>query len=308
MQNQNGNGAPQAPPDSKQLAIQQAGNMGDVLSGAAFRKQLANVLPKHLDADRFVRIAILATTRTPKLRECTQASLMQCLIDLTQLGLEPDGRRAHLIPYGQVCTLVIDYKGLMDLARRSGEVLDIQCDVVYEKEFETGRFEFERGSNAKLVHRPMLTGERGEVIGAYSYVTMKGGTNAAHFMRTDEIEKIRKRSKAANNGPWVTDTNEMRKKTVFRQHSKTLPFSSSLQDKIEMDDQYLYDFNAVGAQGSEPPVGRHKARPAVTVDAAPADETQDAEYSEPETVSGAPSPEEQQAIFEEEKRAAGYGN
>ena len=68
--------------------------------------------------DRFIRIALTALTRTPKLTTCDHGSFFQALLDLSQLGLEPDGRRAHLIPFRNnkrncvECQLIIDYKGL----------------------------------------------------------------------------------------------------------------------------------------------------------------------------------------------------
>ncbi len=93
-----------------------------LLNGPNFQQALAKSLPRHLNADRFVRIALTAFNKTPKLRECTQESLFSCLLDLSMLGLEPDGRRAHLIPYGKACTLIVDYKGIVDLVLRSGEV------------------------------------------------------------------------------------------------------------------------------------------------------------------------------------------
>lgn len=216
-------------------------NLAALFDNMELRKQIASVMPQELDAKRFMKIAIAAATRTPGLMFCTQESLLKCLMDLSSMGLEPDGRRAHLIPYGKTCTLVIDYKGLADLARRSGEVKTIQCAVVYQKELDEKRFVLEYGSNAKLVHQPILVGERGDVIGAYSCVMMANGEESFHWMRKDEIDAIRKRSKASGNGPWVTDYNEMAKKTVFRQHTKLLPFSAETREKMEADDKYLYE-------------------------------------------------------------------
>ena len=91
------------------------------LTGDYFRKQVALCLPKHMTPDRFVRVALTALTRVPKLAQCTEASLIKCMLTCSELGLEPDGRLAHLIPYGKDCTLVIDYKGLAELAMRSGK-------------------------------------------------------------------------------------------------------------------------------------------------------------------------------------------
>ena len=112
----------------------QLATLKQTLSGPAMREQFARALPKHLSPERFCRIAITALTRTPKLADCTQESLMKCLLDLSAFGLEPDGRRAHLIPYKDQCTLVIDWKGLAELAMRSGIIAKLHADVVCEND------------------------------------------------------------------------------------------------------------------------------------------------------------------------------
>lgn len=202
--------------------------IGGWLSGK--KNQFAMALPKHIKPDRFLRIALTAFSKTPKLRDCTKESLLSCLIDCSQLGIEPDGRKAHLIPYGNVCTLIIDYKGLVDLARRSGEVAYIHADVVCEKDV----FEYAFGSGAFLRHVPALK-DRGPATQVYSFVKLKDGSEDFCVMNKEEIEAVRGRSKASKNGPWVTDWNEMAKKTAFRRHSKWLPLSSEFQEAVEKD-------------------------------------------------------------------------
>jgi recombination protein RecT len=81
----------ESPP--KQLTIKER------LQSPAFIQALAEIVPQHCKPERMARIAITALTRTPKLAECDQASFFRCLMDLSQWGLEPDGRRAHLIPF-----------------------------------------------------------------------------------------------------------------------------------------------------------------------------------------------------------------
>jgi len=202
-----------------------------LLTGDAFKEQVRLALPEHLKPERFVRIALTALNRTPKLQQCTQQSLFQCLLDLSSMGLEPDGRRAHLIPYKDQCTLVVDYKGLVELVLRSGEVSTIHADVVCEND----EFEYSMGRITK--HIPNLRKPRGEVYAAYAHVVMKDGGVKDEVMSKDEIESIRKRSRSGTNGPWITDWNEMAKKTVFRRCSKWLPLSADLREKIEKDDE-----------------------------------------------------------------------
>lgn len=201
-----------------------------LLNGPAFLDAIKKSLPAHLKPDRFVRVALTAMTRTPKLRTCSQESLFECLLNLSQTGLEPDGRRAHLIPYGDKCTLIIDYKGFVELAIRSGNVSNIHADVVREND----EFEYDMGQITK--HKPQLRGDRGEVYAVYARVLFKDGTSKCEVMDRDEVEAVRKRSKAANAGPWVTDWNEMAKKTVFRRLSKWIQLSPEIRDAVEADE------------------------------------------------------------------------
>lgn len=213
----------------------------DWLVSDSFKSKIDKVLPKHLTADRFVQVMLSTLLKSPNLERCTQASVFQALYTCSQLGIEPDGRRAHLIPYGDHCQLIIDYKGIVDLVRRSGDVSYIHADVV----FENDDFEYIFGSGAFLKHKPSL-GKRGNVICAYSFVKLKDGAEDFDVMNIEDVEAIRTRSKASNKGPWVTDWNEMAKKTVFRRHSKWLPFSPEIKQVIEADDQ---------------PIEEHKSQP-----------------------------------------------
>jgi recombination protein RecT len=209
----------------------------DILQGDEFKRQVAKALPRTISPDRFIRIALTATFRTPKLLDCSRESLLQCLMDLSAMGLEPDGRRAHLIPYRNkktgelICTLIIDYKGIAELVRRHGDVAHIHCDVVGEND----AFEYRFGTGGLLEHKPAIN-DRGPIYCAYSYVRLKDGSEEFDIMGVEEVEQIRKRSKSADDGPWVSDWNEMAKKTIFRRHSKTLPLSPELRDAIERDD------------------------------------------------------------------------
>lgn len=228
-----------------------------LIASDVYKKQFAMALPKHLKPERFIRIALTALTRTPKLADCTQASLIKCLLDLSALGLEPDGRKAHLIPYGDQCTLIIDYKGLVDMARRSGEIADIHADVVCEND----KFEYSFGTDGKLIHQPSLS-KRGKPVAAYSYVRLKDGSSSYEVMSLDEIEAIHNRSKAKDSGPWKTDWSEMAKKTVFRRHSKWLPVSSELfQRAIEKDADTAIDIDAsdVHVESGKPEVRQPEA-------------------------------------------------
>ena len=183
-----------------------------------------------MSPERFVRIALTATYRNPKLLSCSQESFFNCLMQLGAMGLEPDGRRAHLIPFGNECTLIVDYKGIAELLRRNGDVAAIHCDVVGSND----TFEIRFGTRGILDHVPNLR-DRGTPICAYSWVKLPDGNEEFDVMGFDEIESIRRRSKTPEAGPWKTDWNEMAKKTVFRRHSKTLPLSPETREALDRD-------------------------------------------------------------------------
>lgn len=202
----------------------------DILQSDDFKSQVARALPRHMTPDRFLRISLTAALKTPKLLECSPESVCSCLLTCSQLGLEPDGRRAHLIPYGTNCTLVVDYKGLVELTMRSGMVSNLHADVVCENDV----FEYSKGEIK--AHVIDFRKPRGDVYAVYAICRLKDGSEKAEVMSRDDVERIRERSRSGGNGPWVTDWSEMAKKTVFKRLSKWLPMSPEVRDAIEADD------------------------------------------------------------------------
>ena len=201
------------------------------LSGDYFKQQIALALPKHMTADRFVRVALTALLKTPKLADCTSESVIECMLNCSALGLEPDGRRAHLIPYGNKCTLIVDYKGIVELAKRSGDVSNVYAQIVCDSD----SFSWENG---EVKHQIDFRRERGEMYAVYAQITFKDGTRQVDVMTKSEVDAIRRRSKSGNSGPWVTDYNEMAKKTVFRRVSKWVTLSPEVHDALEKEDDF----------------------------------------------------------------------
>ena len=198
------------------------------LTSDYFRQQVALTLPKHLTPDRFTRVALSALTRIPELAQCTPESVMKCMMTCSELGIEPDGRRAHLIPFKRECTLILDYKGLVELAKRSGDVSSIYAQIVCEGD----EFTYDTGQVHHIID---FRKERGPMYAAYTIITFKDGAKHSEVMTRAEIDLIRKRSRAANNGPWVTDYTEMAKKTVFRRASKWITLSPEVHDALDRD-------------------------------------------------------------------------
>ncbi len=220
----------------------------DHLESDAFKASIAKLLPKHVTPDRMARVAITALTRTPKLAQCSQESFFRCMLDLSQWGLEPDGRRAHLIPFGNECTLIIDYKGLVELCYRSGVVANIHADIVCEQD----EFVYDRGE--LVTHKIDFQKPRGAMYAAYCLVRFKDGTEKCEVMTKEEVDGIRARSKAGRSGPWVTDYHEMAKKTAFRRVSKWIPLSAEVRDAVHGDDDTL-DGEVVQSRSSSQRLG-----------------------------------------------------
>lgn len=195
------------------------------------RPEIARALPKHLNPDRMARIATTALRQTPALARTTPESFLGALLTASQLGLEPGPTgEAYLVPYGNVCTFVPGYRGLIRLARNSGQLRDIWAEVV----FANDEFEYSLGLHRDLIHKP-AKGDRGNATYVYAAAELTDGGRPFVVMSVDEVEAIRSRSKAGRNGPWVTDWNAMAKKTVVKQLAKWLPLSAEVSAAMSLD-------------------------------------------------------------------------
>jgi len=204
----------------------------DVIQAGA--KQFATALPKHINSDRFVRIAITTIRQNPKLAQCNQESLLGALMVSAQLGLEPGVLgQCYLIPYGRECQFQIGYKGMIELLRRSGQLKDIYAYSVYEND----EFEMTYGLNRDLKHKPNLQ-DRGNFIGCYCVAVLKDDARAFEYMTKEEIEAHGKKfSKTYGNGPWKSDFEAMAHKTVVKKMLKWLPVSVEFLEMANKDEK-----------------------------------------------------------------------
>lgn len=243
---------------TENTAIVKAAPPGSILAmlqGDQFKHAIKKVIHKSMSEDRFARVAYLCAMRNPDLQTCDKISLYNSLLTLSQLGLEPDGRRAHLIPFNnrergcKEVQLIIDYKGLVELVMRSGRISKIHADIVCDND----DFSYDKGEIQR--HKIDFKNPRGQIYAVYAICTTKDGYEKSEVMSIEDVEAIRKRSKSKDKGPWVTDWEEMAKKTVFRRISKWLPWLPEERDAIEVDDdQYsepkAYTSSAVTDLGS----------------------------------------------------------
>ncbi|MBN1663416.1 MAG: recombinase RecT [Deltaproteobacteria bacterium] len=210
------------------------------------KSEIAKALPKHLNADKLIRVAMTSIQRTPKLVECSQQSLLACLMTCAALGLEPDPflGQAYLVPFWNShkrcfeAQFMPGYRGYIALARRTGDVQTVSAQVVYTNDF----FKIRYGLQEELDHIP-ADGERGEIRGAYVIFRYKDGSYSFDYMPFSEIMEIAKRSKTydaqkdAWDGPWSTDAGEMCKKTVIKRHGKLVPMSIEYQRAAALEDR-----------------------------------------------------------------------
>lgn len=202
--------------------------------------QLQTALPRHMKADRLARIALTACHRTPALLDCTPKSFAAALMTSAQIGLEPDGvvGQAYLIPrknngVKEVC-LQVGYKGLLELAQRSGRIASVSVRVVHDGD----EFRYSYGLDDELMHRP--TGDPdGPVTHVYAVVRTNDGGRYVEVMTRAQVESHRRRfaKDSRPDSAWVTAWEWMAKKTVLIQALKLAPKSVELATAVSVDEE-----------------------------------------------------------------------
>ena len=206
----------------------------------SMESEIAKALPTVITPERFTRMVLSAISVNPKLGECTPKSFLGAMMSAAQLGLEPNTPlgQAYLLPYKNhgtlECQFQIGYKGLIDLAYRSGEVELVQSHVVYAND----TFDCEYGLEPKLTHKPAKT-NRGEPIAVYALFRTKSGGYGFEVMSMEDIRThAAKYSKAYSydSSPWKTNFEEMAKKTVLKRVLKYAPLKSDFVRGVVQDE------------------------------------------------------------------------
>jgi len=204
--------------------------------------EIAKALPSVLTPERFTRMLLTAINATPQLAQCTPQSFLGAMMSAAQLGVEPNTAlgQAYILPYFNgrdkrlEAQFQLGYKGLIDLAYRSGEVEVIQAQVVYKND----KFEYEYGLNPKLSHVPAAS-DRGEAVKVYALFKTKSGGFGFEVMSMEDIRNhAEKYSKAykSNYSPWSTNFEEMAKKTVLKRVLKYAPLKSDFVKAVAQDE------------------------------------------------------------------------
>lgn len=206
----------------------------------AMEPAIKKALPSVITPERFTRMVLSALSSTPKLAECSPQSFLAAMMTAAQLGVEPNTAlgQAYLLPYrnhgNMECQFQLGYKGLIDLAYRSGEVSVIQAHTVYENDV----FEYELGMDPKLRHVPAKA-DRGEAVAYYAMFKTKDGGYGFEVMSVDDVQRHAQRySKSYGRGssPWRSNFDEMAKKTVLKRALKYAPLKSDFVRGVAQDE------------------------------------------------------------------------
>lgn len=236
--------------------------LAHLLTDPKIKQQMALALPKHMTADRLARIALTEIRKVPKLAQCDQTSFLGAIMQVAALGLEPGGALGHayLIPFDKnkrvgsewvydrtEVQLIIGYRGMIDLARRSGQIVSLSARIVYAND----KFSYGYGLDETMEHIPHEGTEPGEMTHVYAVARLVGGGVQFEVMSRAKVERTRDESqgykaavdaakrykKTEVDSPWTKHFDEMAKKTVIRQLFKYLPVSIEIQRAVGLDEQ-----------------------------------------------------------------------
>lgn len=206
--------------------------------------ELARAVPKHMTADRMARVVLTALRTVPDLAKCTRESFAGCIMQLSQLGLEPNTPLGHayLIPrYNskrQVteCTMIIGYQGYLDLGRRAG--VNAFAYVVRKGD----EFRFTLGLKPELYHVPSseATRESQPITHVYAVARTREFADSPIFVVLSKAQVDARKARSATAGksfsPWASDEEAMTLKTAVRALWRWMPKSIEASVAEAVDD------------------------------------------------------------------------
>lgn len=232
-------------PNGKKNAIQLVGSSKDLvasLSSPQFKEMVKAVAGKYMPEERIVKIALLARTRNNGLAKCSLPSFLQSAIKAAELGLDFAGQtgQAYLVPLKNKWTGHIEanfwpgYQGFIELAYRSGKIDYIHAQLVHEKD----KFEYGLGTQPFINHTPSLGENPGRLLCGYAVAFIKNSKYPlVEVMSDSKLEAVGERSKAKDSGPWKTDRDEMKRKTLVRRIWKYLPKTPEMVEAEQADNR-----------------------------------------------------------------------
>lgn len=226
-----------------------------------FAPIIAEALPKHLDGDRFARLALTTLRKTPQLQQCNPESFVGALLTAAALGLEPDvSGECYLVPYKRECTMIVGYQGWAKLFWQHPLAARLSSEYVCAND----EFSYDKGLNQHLIHKPAAD-DRGKVVGYYAIVGLKNGATWFDVFTPQQISKLRGNTRASN----IADPEHwMERKTALKQVLKLAPKATQMQQVYAVDEK-------PGSMAVAQQIGRHEV-PELTA-------AQPAEYIDEET-------------------------
>jgi len=205
-----------------------------------YQKAFQRVAAEGLDVGRMMQVAIMTMSRSQDLLDCTAISLLGAFMLSAQMGLDLAVKEAYLVAFRNKYTkqrevqLIPDYRGLIKLARNTGQIKDLWARLVYSGE----KFNAIEGDSPRLDHTPNYKIDRkpANIVAAYSIATWEDNRMTFEVITRDKIERARKAS-ASTEGPWSTDYDEMALKTAIKHRCKTLPRSAKLITAMALDER-----------------------------------------------------------------------
>lgn len=291
-----------------QLLEAQMSAIAMVVAGSTPRERMKR-------AEKFARICLTAVRNTPHLSECSMPSLAAAIMTSAQLDLEPNTPQglAYLIPYngkkGYEAQFQIGYKGLLQLAYRSGMVQSINSDVVYRAEIEAGLFSYTKGACPNIIHETDLLGDyrKGEIVAAYAACTLKGGQTIMRVIDRQDVERAQntsasfKAAKSCNKpamSPWYTNPEAMWMKTAIKRLAAWMPQVEILSMAVEEDSKADREALAASAKSETEAINDALAATAVV----PLPQAQEEDDNDAIETSAAPSPQPQETAPERKPR------
>lgn len=197
----------------------------------AMKPQIALALPRHLNPDRMIRIALTCLRTNPNLAECDPQSLLASVMLASQLGLEPGVLgQCFLIPYKKTCTLVPGWLGILDLVNRAGKAT-AWTGAVYAND----EFEWALGDSPYVRHRP--SGDESTLTHCYAIARVKGSEYPViEVWPVDKIKKHRDRFNKVGDRHYSYSHFEMYgRKVALLQALKYVPRSVELATAFQLD-------------------------------------------------------------------------
>lgn len=211
------------------------------------QSQINRALPRQLNPDRFARIVLTEVKSNPGLLRCDPTSLLAAVMKAASLGVEP-GPLGHvyLVPYKDQVQMILGYKGIIDLARRSGKVSELYAEVVYEGD----HFEYTLGLHRDIQHWRTPASNRSKITHAYAVAKYVDGGNDFAVLDELDIESRRSRSGSRTSGPWTTDYAAMARKSAVKALAPYLPLTPEAAGAVSGDER-SYDWDSIDSDGVE---------------------------------------------------------